>query len=188
MLLEELEEMDNELFSENEVNYAIELEKENIKIIPLVDFDQLYNMECVNGPDKILSMIELGKNYPLFWKSHPSTTVKFWNHILKSKKYGKILKGMKAETLKKYYAFIRQIGINEFTKYLIEHKSLYNKLSIKTIINNVKKDMLISMLHDNNNEDNAMYEDSNLRLDDDNDCGLENEIREFFPSLNQLSD
>ena len=134
--LEDWKEMDKLLFAENNADESINLEEEKKRNIPpLVDFVKLYNMEYVSAQDKILAMIELGKNHSNYWKTHPSTTVRFWENIIKRKGYGKILKDMKPETLKKYYSMIRKCGIEEFTECLIVYKSSYDKCSsVKVII------------------------------------------------------
>ena len=86
MFSEDWEEMNNKSFEENNADESINLEEEKpTNIPPLVDFDKLYNMKRVSGQDKILAMIELGKNHSNYYKTHPSTTVRFWKYIIKRK-------------------------------------------------------------------------------------------------------
>ena len=201
--LEDWIEMDKLLFAENNADESINLEEEKKRNIPpLVDFVKLYNMEYVSAQDKILAMIELGKNHSNYWKTHPSTTVRFWENIIKRKGYGKILKGMKPATLKKYYSIIRKCGIEEFTECLILYKSSYDKCSsIKEIIKNVKDDMIKVIYHDEKKKDNAVYdiyenantspvrlfdeemfEDPDFRSVNDINRELDTEDLGFFPS------
>ena len=149
--LEDWKEMDKLLFAENNADESINLEEEKKRNIPpLVDFVKLYNMEYVSAQDKILAMIELGKNHSNYCKTHPSTTVRFWK---------KILKGMKPATLKKYYSMKRKCDIEEFTECLILYKSSYDKCSsVKDIIKNVKYDMIKITLNDEKKKDNLLYD------------------------------
>ena len=160
MFLEDRKEKYNLLFAENNADKSVNLEEEKPTNIPsLVDFIKLYSMECVSAQNKILAMIELGKNHSNYWKKYPSATVNFREYILKRKGYGKILKGLKPATLKKYYSIIRKCGIEKFTECLIVYKSSYDKCcSVKDIIKNVKDDMIKITLNDEKKKDNLLYD------------------------------
>ena len=207
MISEDWEEMNNKSFEENNADESINLEEEKpTNIPPLVDFDKLYNMKRVSGQDKILAMIELGKNHSNYYKTHPSTTVRFWKYIIKRKGYGKILKGMKPATLKKYYSMIRKCDIEKFTECLLVYKSSYDKCnSIKEIIKHVIDDMINIIFLDVKKKDNVVYdsyenanispvrlydeemfEDHDFISDIDNNRELDTISLEFFPSYKNI--